>query len=539
MKLYDAVCGNEEFRENLPGIIDDLIENQEGARQRLRTEASLRGDSLVAHASRILASLSEKGSMAILTQLRSGNANVIINEPIEALIFQAIASDRWSKEYGESTFDLVLALPECSKVIAISTTETEIPMDPIIPRLAKVRLENVHLYSFFNRAHAVKGRRVSSAEENQHKAVDLKRFEPFMRTCGDIETIGKGMALPFFTPFFTIEGLRLGFFFTLVCKVDSVNWVRSPTGFGVTPDQVDLTLRDSSGCLKARMNTEIFAESLVNPVQRTDVKLRDPMDLISFGGEILIVGVWILGRGYPEVAFLGLPKDGSGIDVWGVLSFMNSHRKLSLSELSGVLSESYVEKACRETNCILKTKDWIYYKEESWPTEIFLAMEENGFPYELKFPDVLKFGASFWTFKAWTNRILRFLRINPHILELYRSKEPLNVYKKIHELPEKEKEAASKFTPKTEERIKLVPFASRNRPEILNISRNLSTLGYTAWDLFSPEWDNGGYALERKWLHVRWRQKQVILDEMTSALFFILTMRGEVKIPREAAMGSD
>jgi hypothetical protein len=533
MKIYDAICRNEKFRERMPAIIDDLIENPEESRRRLKSEAG-KGDSLVAHALRILVALSEKGNTAILAQMRDANTRVIMDDPVEAIVLQMMASDRWSKEFGESTYDLVLALPQWSNVIAISTTEAEIPTDPIIPRLDKVRLENVHLYSFFNRAHAVRGRRVSSVKKHNNDPINLNQFKPFMRTCKDIETIGNGLALRYFTPFFTEEGLRLGFFFALICRATSVDCIPSTTGFGVTPDQVALTLSDYSGCLKARLNTEIFRESLNNPKQRTDTKLKDPMDLNDFKGSILIVGVWMLGRDYPEIAFLGLLGDDFEPATWEALSYMNSHRKLSLGYIQGILDENQVDKACRNTGCVIKTKDWVYYKEESWPTEIFLAMEENGFPYELSLPDALKHNASHWTWKVWSKQIRRFFRINPHLLELYRSKVPLDMFRKMHEFSEKEKEAAAKLTVHVEEKVVLIPFSSRERSKILNVSRSLSTLGYTAWDLFSPEWKNGGYALERRWLHLRSRQKQVLLDEMTSALLFILSMRGEVRIPREA-----
>ena len=533
MKIYDATCRNEKFRERMPDIIDDLIENPEESRQRLKSDAG-KGDSLVAHALRILVALSEKGNTTILAQMRDANARVIMDEPVEAIVLQMMASDRWSKEFGESTYDLILALPQWSNVIAISTTEAEIPTDPIIPRLDKVTLENVHLYSFFNRAHAVRGRRVSSFEKQNNNSINLNQFKPFMRTCKDIETIGNGLALRYFTPFFTGEGLRLGFFFALICRATSVDSIRSATGFGVTPDQVALTLSDYSGCLKARLNTEVFRESLNNPKQRTDVKLKDPMDLSDFKGSILIVGVWMLGRDYPEIAFLGLLEDDFEPAAWEALSYMNSHRKLSLGHLQGILDENHVDNACRNTGCIIKTDEWVYYKEESWPIEIFLAMEENGFPYELSLPDALKHGASHWAWKVWSKQIRRFFHINPHLLELYRSKVPLDVFRKMHEFSEKEKEAAVKLTVRVEKKAVLIPFSSRERTKILNVSRSLSTLGYTAWDLFSPEWENGGYALERRWLHLRSRQKKVSLDEITSALLFILSMRGEVRIPQEA-----
>ena len=535
MKLYDAVCGSEEFWQRIPDIIDELIENSEAARQRLRSEAG-RGDSLVAHALRILVALSEKGNIAILAQMRDAAARVIMDEPVEALVLQVMASDRWSREFGESTYDLVLALPEWSKVIAISTTEAEIPTDPMVPRLAKVRLENVHLYSFFNRAHAVRGRRVSSVEKHGNDSVNLNQLKPFMRTCADIETIGNGLALRFFTPFFTTEGLRLGFFFASICRITSGEWIRSPTGFGVTPEQVGLTLCDYSGCLKARMNTEIFRESMDNPMQRSDIKLKDPMDLCNFNGSILIVGVWILGRGYPEIAFFDLLGDGFEPATWEVLSYMNSHRKLSHGQIQGVLDESSIDSACKETNCVLKTKEWVYYKEEFWPTEIFLAMEANGFPYELELPDALEFGASHWMWKFWSNRILRFFRINPHLLELYRSKAPLDTFEQMHKLPEEEKEAISRLTLEVIERPKitspLVHFTSTNKAKILCVSQALSSLGYLARDVFLL--DNGGFDLYNRWEYVRSRLKKPISDKMTSALLFILSMKGEVHIPQEA-----
>jgi hypothetical protein len=534
MKLYDAVCGSEEFWQRIPDIIEDLIENSEAARQRLRSEAG-RGDSLVAHALRILVALSEKGNIAILTQMRDAAARVIMDEPVEALVLQVMASDRWSREFGESTYDLVLALPEWSKVIAISTTEAEIPTDPMVPRLAKVRLENVHLYSFFNRAHAVRGRRVSSVEKHGNDSVNLNQLKPFMRTCADIETIGNGLALRFFTPFFTTEGLRLGFFFALICRITSGEWIRSPTGFGVTPEQVGLTLCDYSGCLKARMNTEIFRESMDNPMQRSDIKLKDPMDLCNFNGSILLLGVWILGRDYPEIAFFGLLGDDFEPATWEILSYMNSHRKLPLGETQGILHESRINSACKETGCVLKTKEWVYYKEESWPTEIFLAMEENGFPYELTLPDALKCGASHWAWKVWSKRIIRFFRINPHLLELYRSKAPLDMFEQMHTLQKEEKEAISRLTLEVIEPPKitspLVHFRSTNKAKILWVSRALSSLGYSTKDVFLLR--NGGFDLYNRWEYVRSRLKKPISDTMTSALFFILSMQGEVVIPKE------
>ncbi|MEM3587100.1 MAG: hypothetical protein QXO71_07270, partial [Candidatus Jordarchaeaceae archaeon] len=526
------VCANKEFRENLPAIISDLIKNPKEARERLKNEARLQKDSLVAHALRILVNLSEKGGTVILSQLERGGHNEVIDEVTEAIVLQLIASHRWEKEYEEPTFDLVLALPDWSKVIAVSTTEAEIPIEPLIPRLAKVSVENIHLYSFFNRAHAVRGRKISTWG-HQEIGVIPRWFGPFMRTCSDIETIGRGLALPFFTPFFTNEGLRLGFFFTLLCEVDAVNWVRSPSGFGVTPDEVELILRDFNGCLRARMSTKIFNESLENPLQRIDVKPKDPMDLVNLGRKILIVGVWILGKEYPEIIFFSL-IDNPSIDVW-VASFMNSHRKVLASKLPKELNRGLVERALSGSSCVLKVKEWIYYKEEPWPTAIFLAMVENGFNRIFTLSDVLRFGGTFTDFKSWQNRVQKYFRINPHILELYRSQEPLELFKKMHKLLEEDKELkelALKLIPK--EKPKLIRFTRKDPGTVLAVSKRLLALGYQVWDLFSPEWDNGGYLLERKYIRVLSLRKERALDEMVLALNVILTARGEVNIPSEA-----
>ncbi len=438
MKLYNALRENEKLRNEIPNIIEDLIKNPEKGRRDLKLQAKEYPNSLTSHALRILANLSEKGNNAILAQFEKGISKFDIADPVEGIILQAVISDRWLKHACDSAFDLIIALPDLSRVIAISTTEAEIVIDPIIPRLTKVRLEKAHLYSFFNRAHAVKGRRVATSENKNGNVVGDKQLKPFIRTCSDAESIGRGTNLSFFTPFLTNNGLKLGFFFALICRVNSVEPVCSPEGIGITLDQVDLILYDFSGCLKARLSTEIFIESMENPSQQDGLKLDDPFDLKNVSRAIWVVGAWILGQDFPEVLFLGLPKDDLGTEIWEVLAFMNSRRKVSYAYLVDVLSKDVVERACRETNNLLKIREWVYYIEDGWPKEIFLALEKNGFPHTLTLPDALEFGASYWVYKYWSNRILRFLRINPHILEHYRSMEPLNsdnekVYKLTHE----------------------------------------------------------------------------------------------------------
>lgn len=422
MKLYNALCENEKLRECLPEIINNLLENPEESQKHLKKQSKERRDSLTSHALRILANLSEKGNTAILTQLRDGASRLDIKDSVEGFILQVMVSDRWLKHDQKNAYDLIIAIPDLSKIIAISTTEAEIPMNPIIPRLSKVNLEHAHLYTFFNRAHAVKGRKVTSTDISAENMIGAKQLKPFMRTCDDIQAIGNGRHLSFFTPFFTCDGLKLGFFFVLIGKVNSVEPVRSPTGYGVSMDQVDLVLNDFSGCLKARLSNEVFLESLENPLQRKNLNIQDPDELKNVSEPLLIVGVWILGLDYPEILFIGTPEDSLGVDVWGLLSFMNTQRKTAYDKLVSMFTEKVVEKTLNVAGNLVRIKDIVYYKETGWPTELFLSMEDTGFPYRLSFPDALKFGASFWIYRFWSNRILRFLRVNPHIMARYRSK---------------------------------------------------------------------------------------------------------------------
>lgn len=534
MKIYDAICGNEGFRQKFPDIIENLLNSQNGTQQKHKFETELE-DSQAAHALRILATLADKGNYSVLKQMKTGATNLIIKN-IEAFVIQIIASDRWSKKYGGSTFDLVLALPELSKIIAVSARDVEIPMDPIIPRLSKVQLQNVHLYCFFNRAHAVRGRRISSImDENSNYKVNPVHFRSFMRTCEDIETIGRGMALSYFTPFVTLGGLRLGFFFALIGEVTDSGWVRSPTGFGFSMDQVRLTLTDKTGNLEIRMNNEIFVESLNNPMQPKTITIKNPLDLSKSNEKVFVVGVWVLGKAYPEIAFLTLLENNLTLETWCITSFLNTHRKIPRNLIDKIGGERLVEIASKDTGFIFNTNIWTYYKERVWPKELFCAIVDNGFIYHLQLPVALKYGASYWDFKVWTNKISRFFKVNPHLLELYRSDKPLDLFKKMHSILEKEKKAATKY-PIENQQTPMISFFSTKKFEITHLAMSLSKLGYTAWDLFSPEWDNGGYALEKMWLHASSGHLPT-LNELFSALSFILSMRGEVKVPAEASRG--
>jgi hypothetical protein len=422
MKLYNSIRENDGLRDAIPEIIDDLLASHGNNQLLYKLLAKERPDSLASQALKILASLSAKGNESILMQLKDVASRYDIDEPVEGIVLQAVISDRWSKHYSESTYDLILALPELSKVIAISTTDAEIPTDPLIPRLSKVRLEKAHLYNFFNRAHAVRGRRIMS-EENSENAIADKDLKPFLRTCSDIESIGKGSKLAFFTPFSTNDGLRLGFFFSIMCKVNSVKPARSPAGIGLTYDQFDMVLYDFSGVLKASLNTEIFIESMESPKQQNGLKLKDPTELKHPTRIIWVVGVWMLGRDFPEILFLGVPEDGLRTEIWAVLAFMNTKRRVSYTSLVQLFKKEVVEAAINGTNNLAKVGDLIYYLEDGWPREIFLSLEANHFPNILSFPDALKFGADYWAYKFWSKRITRFLRVNPHILALYRSEE--------------------------------------------------------------------------------------------------------------------
>ena len=442
MKLYDAICGNENFRQNFPDIINELITDQKSCSQRLRQDAG-KNNSEVAHAMRILANLAEKGNIIILNQMKNAATSLIIDKNIEALIVQVIPSDRWSKEFGGATYDLLLAIPELAKIIAVSTRDMDVSLEPMIPRLSKVRLQNVHLYGFFNRAHAVKGRRIYTAEEKTVFPIIPDDFKSFMRTCEDARTIGKGMALNYFTPFETLDGLNLGFFFTLVGKVTNSKWISSPDGIGSRLDQVGLTLTDKTGSLDVRISLDVFGESLDNPAQPKKINISDPLDLGGSNETVFVIGAWILGKAFPEIVFFSLIDDAD-LETWQVISFLNSHRKIPQNTIQKLLGESHIETARRKTTCISKTDRWSYYKEETWPSGIFSAMEQNGFNYRMGLSEALKY-TSYSEYKVWSKNISHFFTVNPHLITLYRSETPLDLFKKMHSIPSEEREAATKY----------------------------------------------------------------------------------------------
>jgi hypothetical protein len=545
MKIYDATCGNEKFRQDLPQIIDDLIWNPKSALVKLRQDAG-KYNSEVAHALRILANLAEKGNTTILDQLKNAANSLIIDEGIDAIVIQIIPTDRWSKEFGCASYDLLLAIPELSKTIAISTRDMDVPLEPMVPRLAKIRLQNVHLYGFFNRAHCVRGRRIytPSKEIIGYPSIP-KEFMPYMRTCEDTQIIGKGMALNYFTPFETADGLNLGFFFTLVGKVTDTKWVSSPDGRGSTLDHVWLTLKDQTGSIDARISTEVFLESRESPAQPRKINVEDPLDLATSDETVFVIGAWILGKQFPEIAFLSFINDDFDAQTLQVTSFLNSHRKASRDFIERQIGKNQLKVAQSKTNCVFITQDWSYYKEVAWPNGIFSAIENNGFNYRLSLTEVLKF-AQYSEYNEWSKKISSFFAVNPHLLALYRSRTPAELYDKMHSIPSKEKESATKY-PIAQVRTRLVPFYSRRKLDIVHMATSLSELGYTVWDLFTPEWNNGGYPLERRWLHIahkKWmnlhkgdydslHQKSSV-NELLSALTFILSMRMEANIPEAA-----
>lgn len=540
MKLYDAICGNERFRQDFPDIVSDLIKNQSSASGRLKLEAG-RNDSHVAHALRILANLAEKGNITILNQMKNAATSLIIDESIEALVVQIIPSDRWFKEFGGTTYDLLLAIPDLSKIIAISTRDMEIPLEQMIPRLSKVRLQNVHLYGFFNRAHAVKGRRIyTSPEEKNIFPIIPDDFKSFMRTCEDVKTIGEGMSLNYFTPFETLDGLNLGFFFSLVGRVTNTKWISSPDGFGTILDQVGVTLTDKTGSLDARISTEVFRESLDNPAQPKKIKITDPLDLSTYDETVFVIGAWILGKSYPEIAFFSLVNDALDPETRQIMSFLNSHRKVPQSMIQNLVGENQIEIARKKTDCVFRTNKWSYYKEAAWPIEIFSAMEQNGFNYRMELSEALKYGASYIEYKVWTKNISHFFTVNPHLIALYRSEAPMDLFKRIHTISQKEKEAAIKYPTTVQEKNRMISFFTQKKFDIIHVASSLSQLGYTVWDLFSPDWNNGGYPLERRWLHLSHKEEYAVpnqkssVNELLSALTFILSMRMEVKIPAAA-----
>ena len=100
--------------------------------------------------------LIRRGYYDLLEPLEKNKDRLIIKDVIEGIVLRIEGTDRWEKYDGKQSYDIVLAIPKWSRVVAVSTTE-------ILPRelIAKIKLfdsillENFHYYDLFNRLHGV------------------------------------------------------------------------------------------------------------------------------------------------------------------------------------------------------------------------------------------------------------------------------------------------------------------------------------------------------------------------------------------------
>jgi len=166
MVLYDAVCTADEARELLPRVAAKVAEDMPSADAIVEAERPRATKTISKRALGLLKLLGRRQCENIIRQLAAPDVSTRLSADFDGIVLQLIESGRWERKFGRTrVFDMVIAAPEFMKTIALSTTEIEtaVPVDrfQIYDRLT---LSNFHVYPFFNRAHAVRGREASRVD---------------------------------------------------------------------------------------------------------------------------------------------------------------------------------------------------------------------------------------------------------------------------------------------------------------------------------------------------------------------------------------
>jgi hypothetical protein len=345
------------------------------------------------------------------------------------IVLQLIESHRWQKKYGSQVYDIVIAIPEFMKTIALSTTEilTQVPVDQfqIYDRLT---LSNFHLYPFFNRAHAVRGREASHLDVGT-RLHDLGKLKFLLRTSLHAKIIGTSHRLAMFTPLDTLEGFRLGFYFATVCKVSKVRSVRSAGGYGFDLSQSEIDFEDDYGKLTARMSVEAFRRSVEDNIQRQwTLGIDDPSDLEKYRGWLLVVAAWFLADKLPYVAFLGFLGDDPAIRRYSALAYVNSVRKMRASDFKSQFSSSQELPLAN----VMRIGDYVYYKEDFWPDTLFKVLIESKMK-DLSFSEALRLRIRLDEYHEFCVNMRRLFGMRNDLETLYFSESPEEDFKRIFE----------------------------------------------------------------------------------------------------------
>jgi hypothetical protein len=361
MILYDAICNAEEARDLLPSVAKQVSESPESVDRIVKDSLSEANKVISRRAIHLTKFLAERGCVEILQQLASPGISNRVKSDCEGIILQLFNSGRWEKKYRKQVYDIVVAVPQLAKTIALSTTEirTEIPVEDF-QFCDRLKMCNFHFYPFFNRAHAVRAREATLVELAEGRTMELGKLKFLLRTTQHAKRIGASNRLCMFTPLETAEGLRLGFYFALICKVRRVSSVPGASGFGFDLSLSNLILEDEYGTLAAMMSFDAFRRSVEDPIQREYTsELKDPRDLERYSGLVLVVGAWFFNDQHPYVAFLGFLGNDPALNRYSILAYLNSVRKMERSEFETRIGS---QDLCLQN--LVEVNGEIYYKED-------------------------------------------------------------------------------------------------------------------------------------------------------------------------------
>ena len=428
MAIYDAVTGVEEGRKRIPEAIAQLVAGGKPGREGVEAEAAAEDNFVVRRALKVVLYLSRMGYGHLLRQLQHEISQPALEVPLQGVVIQLSGSERWQYRYGTSPFDVVVAVPNLGRVLALSTTAVEKLPEEDNPQFMRILLQNFHFYQSFNRAHAVRGRRAGILSSIGR--VDPSMVKPLMfllRTSADAKRIAASQILDFFTPVGTYQGLRLGFYFGMVCKIRDVMPVTSKTGFGWDLAQNDVEVEDYLGRLRFRLNVGVFKQSLnLTENDRSKPILDDPLELRSYAGQVLVVGTWFLGDEKPHVTYLGLLGDSHM--NYTALSYMNSRRKVSRDRFEQQFGSELLSRGV--DGSVQASKDWVYFLEEGWRLPVLEAGISSGMR-PLNFHQTLELGIQRTEYVKWFQASQLLFQLNPHLLKLYTTDQSDRVFEEV------------------------------------------------------------------------------------------------------------
>jgi len=421
MALYKAISGVEENRQRIPKAIEFVLAGGEPARLALEREYEQETNKLTRRALRIITYLSRSGYDYLLRQVAEEQAQPPLDIPLRGVVIQLTGSERWERRYGTTAFDVVVAVPSLARVIALSTTEVEGLREKLNYQFEQIQMQNFHLYSSFNRAHAVRGREAGIFGTTfETKPIEARSLWFLLRTSMDARRIAASQMLRCFTPIGTLEGLRLGFYFGTVCKVTDVSLVKSPTGFGWNYAQNDVTAEDQSGPFQFRLNTEVFRQSLeLSELAGSRPDLRDALELGSFPGSIFVLACWFMGDDVPQATSVSFLKDDSASKAYSTLAYMNSRRRVSREHFTQLVEP--LGGLTRElSSATFESGEWVYYLEDEWSANTLLCGVANQMR-PLSFSETLRLHIDRREYLHWLQETQLLFGLNPQLLSFYTS----------------------------------------------------------------------------------------------------------------------